>query len=388
MARIKAIINPILLGWARQSIGYDRNIAANKIGVKHETLQKWETGELQPSIPQLRKIANLYKRPLAIFFLPKPPRDIIIPKDFRRISIEQPKSLSPNATLEMRLAHRRRSLAIELARLMEINITNGIGNADVNEDPEELAIRERKKFITNINIQYDWINIYSALRYWKTKIEDLGILIFQTSRVALEELRGFSIPEKEYPVIVVNSNDAPSARIFSLFHEYAHLLINKGGICDMDYIEGSSTETMKIEKFCNHFSGAFLVPRHELLNQKVVINQSNKNDWKDEDIKLLSNKFKVSYEVILRRLLILDKTTESFYKLKREQLLKQYKDENEDKKDVIIPVYRKTLSKNGHKFSSMVLESYKEDKINLSDVSDYLGVRLKHLSKIQTELDK
>jgi DNA-directed RNA polymerase specialized sigma subunit len=31
----------------------------------------------------------------------------------------------------------------------------------------------------------------------------------------------------------------------------------------------------------------------------------------------------------------------------------------------------------------LVLQSYYQDRITLSDVSEYLGVRLKHLSKIE-----
>ena len=44
---------------------------------------------------------------------------------------------------------------------------------------------------------------------------------------------------------------------------------------------------------------------------------------------------------------------------------------------------RKCIQENGVPFVSLVLESYKKDKITYSDVADYLGIRLKHLPKVE-----
>ncbi|PJN93187.1 hypothetical protein CNY89_22845, partial [Amaricoccus sp. HAR-UPW-R2A-40] len=71
--RPKATINPALLVWARKSAGYEPDVAAGKLGVDEERLLAWEAGDEPPSIPQLRNMAELYKRPLAVLYLPKPP---------------------------------------------------------------------------------------------------------------------------------------------------------------------------------------------------------------------------------------------------------------------------------------------------------------------------
>uniref|UniRef100_UPI000B05415C helix-turn-helix domain-containing protein n=1 Tax=Rhizobium bangladeshense TaxID=1138189 RepID=UPI000B05415C len=71
--RPKATIKPTLLVWARETAGFDLSTAAEKLDVDEEKLAAWEMGEDQPSIPQLRKAAELYKRPLAVLYLQEQP---------------------------------------------------------------------------------------------------------------------------------------------------------------------------------------------------------------------------------------------------------------------------------------------------------------------------
>lgn len=47
------------------------------------------------------------------------------------------------------------------------------------------------------------------------------------------------------------------------------------------------------------------------------------------------------------------------------------------------PPPRKCIQENGVPFVSLVLESYAKEKITYSDVADYLGIRLKHLPKVE-----
>ena len=67
---IEANINPKLLIWARDSIGPNVSDVSKKMKFSEQKILDWESGKSKPSVPQLRKLANLYKRPIAIFFLP------------------------------------------------------------------------------------------------------------------------------------------------------------------------------------------------------------------------------------------------------------------------------------------------------------------------------
>ena len=68
-----ANINPDLLIWGRQMSGMPSHVAAKKIGVSVENLKDWESGKAQPTIKQLRSIANTYEQNFAAFFLQEAP---------------------------------------------------------------------------------------------------------------------------------------------------------------------------------------------------------------------------------------------------------------------------------------------------------------------------
>ena len=78
-----ALVDGALLKWARESARFDLESAAKKLGVPAQRLDAWERGELRPTMNQLRKLANTYKRPIAVFYLPEPPTEFQALRDFR-----------------------------------------------------------------------------------------------------------------------------------------------------------------------------------------------------------------------------------------------------------------------------------------------------------------
>jgi transcriptional regulator with XRE-family HTH domain len=62
----------------------DPESVARKLKIHPETIQLWEGGAEKPTLAQLRRLADIYKRPLAVFYLPERPRDFQPLKDFRR----------------------------------------------------------------------------------------------------------------------------------------------------------------------------------------------------------------------------------------------------------------------------------------------------------------
>ena len=105
-ARIPALVKPQLIRWARTSAGMDVAQAARKARISQEKLQAWETEKDRPTIIQLRKLGEIYKRPLAVFYLPEPPRDFQVEsiRDFRRL----PDSVAASFSAELRFEIRRR----------------------------------------------------------------------------------------------------------------------------------------------------------------------------------------------------------------------------------------------------------------------------------------
>jgi transcriptional regulator with XRE-family HTH domain len=73
--RTEAEITPSVLAWARRSIGLKTEDAARRLKVPKDKIEGWERGIGRPSIPQAEKLAALYKRPLAVFYMPAPPTE-------------------------------------------------------------------------------------------------------------------------------------------------------------------------------------------------------------------------------------------------------------------------------------------------------------------------
>ncbi len=385
---IEVTVEPSVLVWARESIGKNVKDAAKKLKKSAEFVEELEAGKKKPRLTQLEKLAQLYKRPLAVFLLSSPPPPLPMPEDFRTLPPEEREPFSPETRLAIRRAIRTQRLATELTKELKGDIASRIEHTTLPESyedltlkAEELAQKTRNEFGVEIKDQlYRWRSNSRALKEWKLLIEDKNILVFQI-KMPLKETRGFSLPERTLPAIVLNYNDNINGKMFSLFHEYAHLMLDRGGICDMRH-----ENRERIEIFCNYFAGAFLVPRDALLNHELVQANLQNTEWEDKVLNELSWKFKVSREVVLRRLLILGRTTDRFYKNKREEWrLQREEKEKESKKEKKGRRNKPTecIREKGIPFISLVLEAHNRGYITYSDMADYLGVRLNYLQKIE-----
>lgn len=380
-------VKPELLRWARASAGLPLAEAARKIGVKPERLEAWEAGALAPTAGQLRTAANVYKRPLAAFFLPAPPEEPQPPHDFRRLYGNEPPPPSPVLLLELRRARRRRALALQLYNELDQRAEPFPLRADIASDPEAVAERVRAWLRVPLGEQMRWRRAEAALEHWISALESRETLVFQTGAVEPGEMRGFSLGERTLPVIVLNAKDVKPAQIFTLLHEVVHLTLDEGGLCDPERVRsrGQSPEEL-VEVFCNRVAGAVLVPARALLDQPEVAPVGRPVEWEEDTIQQLATRFAVSREVVLRRLLILGRTTEAFYQRKRVEYREEYEARaaaaEEEESRGFAPYYRIVVRNNGRRYTQLVLDALKREHITPADVSDYLGVRLKHLENI------
>ncbi len=88
---------------------------------------------------------------------------------------------------------------------------------------------------------------------------------------------------------------------------------------------------------------------------------------------------------MLRRLLILGRTSGDFYKQMRKKYAEAY-EAREPKRGGFAPPHRLAISSAGPLFVRLVLSNYHQEIITASAVSDYLEIRLKHLDKIESEV--
>lgn len=377
--RIEAFVNPAMLAWARESAHMDIETAAKKASVTPEKLALWEGGDARPTINQLRNLGKIYKRPIAVFYLPEPPKGYQVIRDFRRLRGDGAASQSPELAFEIRQANARREIALELIAALGEEPAEFTLAATMADDAEVLSGKIRAFLGISIDTQKSWKPEHASFNAWRAAFENAGMLVFQASGVSLEEMRGFSISDMPLPVIVVNIKDAINGRIFTLFHELAHILLREGGICDLYDDAG-------IEVFCNRVAGATLIPRESLVSEEVVTSKSGDVHWSDHEILAISNKYGVSREVALRRILGIGRTTEDFYGIKRKQFQEEFSSLANKKRGGPVRQYRRVLSRNGYSFSRLVLQNYYQDYITASDVSEFLDVRLKHIPAIDAAI--
>jgi len=385
MPRAESNPTPSVLKWARESAGLPVELAAKKAAVMAERLAAWESGEQRPTFAQLRRLSEVYKRPLATFYLKEPPRGFRPMHDFRRTADREVLTNSPELTLEIRKAHDRREWALELLDGIEEKPPVIKTAITLDQAPEAAAESVRAFLGVSLEQQSAWRADYEALKQWRQLIEAAGILSFQAQDVDVGEARGFSISDRPLPVAVANIKDAPRGRIFTFVHEVAHILLRDGGICDLHESEGN--ETSRIEAFCNRVAGATLFPRAALLASDIV-RQHKRGDtvWSDDELAEISRQFGGSREAALVRLLTLGLTTNAFYRQMREEFLRHYT-ERRQKQGFALP-HVVALASAGPAFASLVIESFNREQITASDVSDYLGIRLRHLPEVQRDYTK
>lgn len=385
-SRVKALINHDVLVWARESSGLSLEAAAKKSSVDPEALASWEEGVERPSVPQLRKLGKAYKRPIAVFYLPGKPVDFQPLRDFRKLHGGVfASAVSPELGWEIRRAQQRRELAAELWKALDGSPPPALPlAASFAESSEEVGAALRRTLGVTFEEQVAWPNAYAALASWRQAFERNGVLVFQTTGVSIEEARGFSLSESPFPAVVVNSKDAPNGRIFTMFHELAHVLLNAGGLCDLD--DRGSSEKQRVEAFCNQIAAAALLPREPFLRDRAVIARPGRHAWTLSELERVARRVSVSREAVLRRLLTLGRTTKNHYESVRAELLRHYAERAKEATGGPVTQTQKVLNRCGTLYTSLVLGGYHERKISASAVPDFLEVRLKHVESIERAL--
>ena len=384
---VKALINHKVLRWVREHrIKLDIDFAAKKLKIDPEDLKAWENDQDKPSFAQLKKIGKLYKTHISIFYLPTTPKDFrpltdyrVLPKS-KKLDPEQEYKLNANVVE----AQERRHRLIEIYELLERQVPKVSLKVNLQES-HKIAAEKITEFL-----EFNRENLpktsdpYKTLKFWKQTIEAKDILVCHTSAnthlsLELKTVRGFCIAQNPFPVIVINPKDSPYGRIFTIVHELVHVALGKSVKQNTGYSEIRKVSKNETERFCNMVAGEVLVPENELL--ELIDMNSLK-----EDIPKLSTHFQVSTEVIMRRLLILNKISQQKYYAYRKIIQGKYKVPQDDT-EIRSKYYKRLLSTSGEYYARSAFDAYHDKKITLADLSAaFYNCSTKHLFEIQSEI--
>jgi Zn-dependent peptidase ImmA (M78 family) len=361
-------INPAILVWARKESGLEINNILREVEVDHPTYKLWEKfGKNIPFI-KLKILAKIFQRQTALFFLPFVPERSNRPIDNRNLQDFDIK-LSPETLLAIRRANRYSELLNDLnpAPYYE-NLYRWIGEfqetfySPKRIDREEISSWVRKKIGISIEEQMAPQSQSQIYKIWRAAIETkLGIPVFQF-KMSMQEIQGFSLNDHVPHCIAVNSKHSITGKIFTLFHELAHLLKRQSGIC---YPEGIADNQIA-ELECNAFAGMFLIPME-------IVKPLNSVD----EIFTFSNKLKVSSEAYLRRLRGLNLVNDKAFF----DLLSEIRDRVQAPAKAFgrATNIEKSINSRGQHLFGSVIDAAGSNKISFGLASDILGVKINHL---------
>lgn len=384
MPSARAHINPEMLTWARQRLNADPERAARAAGTRLGIYRKWENGEKRPTIKQLHKVAKFFKRPASHFYLNEPPDESEPRLEMRRVFGGNPMTDSFEFSREVQECMRRREITLELLDRLGESPPELPDPLSIKDDPERIGQFARFELIDiDIHTQVNWRDRYEALRGWRSALEDIGVLSFQMSGVEITEARGFAIAERPLPVAVFNSKDSVRGRIFTLMHEFAHILLSSSTLHSRFPIEGDDV----IEIWCNHVAAAILIPREDLEDLQQVRSHGRRGIWKTAEVEGLSRRYRVSPSAVIRRLDTFDLIAQHNLEHLREEFDTRRSESSESgSSGGGGNFYNNQLTQLGSLIPDLAFRSFYADQISAGSLSSIMGTKVENLGTFEKKV--
>lgn len=361
-----AFINPDILSWSRQRAGLSEAQVAKGLSVKLERVKEWERGLSLPTFNQSQKWAAVVHVPFGFLFLKAPPQEHLPLPDLRTVGGVFPEKPSLNLIDTVRDVLRKQDWYLDYLQDQERSQLPFVGRFSLRSPVKDVVADIRR--ILGVTDDFARMSYDDYFRALVSGAEDAGILVMRSGvalgntrrKLDVSEFRGFAISNALAPVVFINSAEAPTARLFTLMHELAHIWIGSTGVSD-----GSSQSARQEEAFCNAVAGAFLAP-------ELIFRAHWELDvrW-EENLAPLAGRFRVSPLVIARRARDLGYISSDQYGAYYRRILQEYRDKGGSGGDY----YRTAAIRNSTRLSKAVLAEAQSGRILLRDAGKLLGVQ-------------
>lgn len=371
-------LNPAIIPWALQRLRLSRADFAHKLGTSENVVEAWEHGEKKPTGKQAQEIADRLFIPLGYLALNELPDISLDAVDFRTQGNHRLEEPSQELWATYNNAAYRQEWYKEYAIENEYEPCDFVGSLSMKTPVVEAASRIRdilQLAEEDLSSYKTWNNYYNGLIH--AMEETAGVMVMRNSMVgnnshrplSVEEFRGFAIADSIAPLIFINTRDSRNAQLFTLIHEFVHLLIGHGGISGNDLLEKASN---KVERYCNQVAAEFLVPENSL-----------RENWPDEIrdveelyqvIKRLGKRFHVSDMVMIIRCRYLDLISELVASRLWEKELAAIRKAKENSGGHGDP-YKTMLDRISPLFARTIIYQAEADEIQLGEAYDLLNVK-------------
>ncbi len=246
--------NKKMLIWARE----ESHISLEDAKEHFNNIEEWEKGELFPNYSELKKLAQYYKKPLAVFFFPEEPKMKSIKLSCRTLPREVYNELSTSA---IRMINYARAMQLNLYELYDGQNPNPVFKA-LNNNISNWDLRKVLSF--SYQRQYKHRDSIQMFKYLRDAVAELGIHVFKNA-FKDDTISGLCLYDDEFPVILINNTTAASRQCFTLMHELYHILSATSGVDfrsdEVVFDQYRNDSTYQIEVQCNLFAAKFFCSR-------------------------------------------------------------------------------------------------------------------------------
>ncbi len=367
-------VSPEIIDWVIGSIQHE-NPEELKI------LIKWQSGRKTPTFNQIQEMSKAINIPLGYFFLEKPPKEDLSFLEYRTvdsIQVERPSRNLLDTIHDMENIRdwmRDYQIAIDAAPLAFVGAAKDIWDA------QTIAAMIRD----TLRIPLDWFreseNSWDSFKRIRTCAENCGIIIMLNGIVGnnthrkldIESFRAFMLLDEYAPLIFINTNDSKNGKLFSLFHEIAHIWLGIDDFYNDRY--GSASKVSPKETLCNAVAAELLVP------QSIFIDEwNNPQDSLDINSKIpsLATNFRCGTVVIARKALINRLSTQNQYDVIVQNAIENYlKAQTSESNSGGGNFYRTMATRIDKRFLNALANSVYEGKTQYTDAFRLTNTNLK-----------
>ena len=328
MSSIIVNIAPEVLTWALKQADADSIDTSVLLRV-----QQWIEGVKKPTFHQIEELSKKTRIPLGYFFLKTPPKEKIRLIDFR--TIDSVELINPSRELVDTIF----DMEMICNWLHDYRAEEGFGTCQAvgcakgKNDPIEIA----KSIRDHLTIANDWYTktrgADDSFSYIREKINQIGITVMMsgivrnnTRRVLnIEEFRAFALIDDMAPLIFINSVDSHGGRLFSLFHELAHIFLGENDL--FNDRQRTISNISPNETLCNGIAAELLVPRDDF----VMEWDANLTEDIVDKVSSIAKKFHCGLIVIARKALDNNRLSRDIYNRIAKSVIELYRESKEEK---------------------------------------------------------
>jgi Zn-dependent peptidase ImmA (M78 family) len=363
--------NPNILGWAREEIGVTKPEVASRFDKTEDIISSWENGDDAPTFRQLTELANYYKRPVAMFFLPHIPAASPKPEDHRTLPGLTLGRFSKETLIAYRELYNMLADVSELLDSLKIETVFSLPNWTMKDNTEKMAESLRSFLGITMEKQIEEMaTYYAALDTWRSVLFDHGVVV-RICRMPIEDARAFCLFRDKLAGIGLSNEDREHGKIFSLFHEVCHLCLRRPGVSGL--ITNHHSPNQELEQYCDRFSASFLLPSsHSEVHKSLRLLSASLNL---ETARITASKFKVSKYVVIRRAFDLGYiTSDTYWQVFNEWRVLDRRSGSIAGENRGGNYYATQITYNGKRFVSLVMEAMQKHYITSVDVKRLIGL--------------